>query len=144
MIPDIVYAGSSGGGEPTPISIRERTEMNFAVITVMLSGDVVTITPSGAISSTNGSFFMGTPDAASFSAQGDKNAAASISFSSGDTLTGPGAPMPLGSFTHDAGVTPTFTSSKKLDFNVGASLTINPSQIGGSYSGQYTVTVDYQ
>lgn len=127
-----------------PVNLRDRKEMDFATVFVMPSGDNITLSPSSVISSANGSIFSGTPESASFSAQGDKNAAASISFSVGDVLTGPGAAMPLGNFTHNAGVTPAFTSNKKLDFKVGATLTINPNQASGTYSGIFTVTVDYQ
>ena len=125
-----------------PVSLRERSEMDFATIFILPGGDTVVLTPAAGISSSNGSIFTGSPQAARFSAQGDKNAAASISFSTGDVLTGPGTSMPIGNFTHDAGPTPAFTSNKKLDFNVGATLTINPNQVSGSYSGVFTVTVD--
>ena len=126
------------------VTLRERDKIDFATIIVDPAGDLIVITPSGNISASNMSFFSGSPSAARFSAQGDKNTVASISFSSGDTLTGSGAAIPLGNFTHDAGTTPAFSSNKKLEFNVGASLTVNPSQAEGAYTGVYTVTVDYQ
>jgi hypothetical protein len=52
--------------------------------------------------------------------------------------------MNLGTFTHDAGGSPAFDVSGDLAFDVGANLTVNATQTAGSYSGTYTVTVDYQ
>lgn len=123
--------------------IVEDTAMDFATIIIDITGDTITLTPAGSISANNLSFFSGSPSAAQFSVTGDASTAATISFSSGDTLSGPGASMALGTFTHDAGGSPAFDGSGDLSFNVGASLTINASQASGSYSGVYTVTVDY-
>ena len=126
-----------------PIGGREKTSMDFATIIIDTTGDTITLTPSGSISAANASMFTGTASASEFSMSGDKNTAVSISFSSGDVLTGPGSNMPLGSFTHDAGPTPSLDNKGKLVFNVGANLTINASQADGAYSGTYMVTVDY-
>ena len=127
----------------TPIVLTEDTSMDFATIVADAAGDTVTLTAAGAISSTGSSTFSGTPAAGAFSATGDASTAVTISFSSGDTLTGTGTAMPLGTFTHDAGGSPAFDGTGNLAFNVGANLTVNASQAAGSYSGTYTLTVDY-
>ena len=124
-------------------ALREEATMNFATIIANPFGDNITLTPSGSISGQNSSIFTGTPQPAEFSVQGDSNASASISFGTGDTLSGPGSSMSLINFTHDAGASPAFNNTGDLFFNVGATLTINAGQFGGSYSGFYTVTVDY-
>jgi hypothetical protein len=52
--------------------------------------------------------------------------------------------MQIRNFITNAGPNPTLTpAGGALDFNVGADLIVNASQIGGSYSGSYTVTVIY-
>lgn len=125
------------------IVLSEDTAMDFASVIADASGDTITLTPAGSISATGASTFSGTPAAGAFSATGTPSAAVAISFSSGDTLTGPGTAMPLGTFAHDAGGSPAFDGSGNLSFNVGADLTVNASQTAGSYSGTYTLTVDY-
>ena len=117
--------------------------MSFGIIIPDSAGDVVTLSPSGGLSSQNMTIFSGSPQSGFFTVKGDKNTAFVISFSSGDVLSGPGTDMALGTFAHDAGGSPAFDGSGNLTFNVGAALTVNASQTAGAYSGTYTVTVDY-
>lgn len=126
------------------IQITEDTAMDFATITADPTGDTITLTAASGISGTGASTFSGTAAAGAFSVTGTPSAAVTISFSTGDTLTGPGAAMGLGTFTNDAGGTPAFDGSGDLSFNVGANLGVNAGQVGGAYSGTYTLTVDYQ
>lgn len=127
-----------------PVSgLVEDAAMSFGTIVIDPAGDVITLTSGGGISAQNSSILTGSPVAAEFSADGDANAAASISFSSGDTLTGVGTAMPLGIFTHNAGMTPAFNGSGNISFSVGATLTVNTGQVASAYSGTYTVFVDY-
>jgi hypothetical protein len=65
-----------------------------------------------------------------------------ISFVAG-SLIGPGASMQVRNFTTDAGANPVLTNAGTLDFDVGGDLVVNANQVGGSYSGSYTVTVIY-
>lgn len=136
--------GNASANIQQAIQITEDTAMDFATIVADSAGDTVTLTAAGAVSSTGSSTFTGTPAAGSFSVTGTPSSAVTISFSSGDTLTGPGTAMPLGSFTTDAGGTPSFDGSGDLSFDVGADLTVGASQTAGAYSGTYTLTVDYQ
>jgi hypothetical protein len=136
-------SGSSAAELENPILISEAAPVNFATITNDPAGDTITLSPEGVISATGASTFSGTPSAATFTITGSPSAGVSISFSTGDTITGPGAAMPLGNFTTNAGGSPGFDGSGDLSFNVGASLTINPAQVAGSYAGTYTLTVEY-
>lgn len=138
------FNGTANATIQAPVVISEVTEMDFATIFADNTGDLVTLTSAGAVSSTGASTFTGTPEAGAFSVAGTPSAAVTISFSSGDTLGGPGADMPLGTFTTDAGGSPAFNGSGALAFNVGADLTVNASQLEGAYTGTYTLTVDYQ
>ena len=135
--------GNASAVIQTPIVLTEDTAMDFATIVADAAGDTVTLTSAGAISSTGTSTFSGTPAAGAFSATGTPSAAVTISFSTGDVLTGPGADMALGTFTNDAGASPAFDALGALAFNVGANLTVGATQTAGSYSGTYTLTVDY-
>ncbi|MCB1782814.1 MAG: DUF4402 domain-containing protein [Alphaproteobacteria bacterium] len=136
--------GNASAVIQNPIVITEDTAMDFATIIADQAGDTVTLTAAGSISASGSSTFSGSPAAGAFSVTGTPSAAVTLSFSTGDTLTGPGTAMPLGNFTNDAGGSPAFDGSGNLAFNVGADLTVNATQTAGSYSGTYTVTVDYQ
>lgn len=136
--------GNASATIQAAIALTEDTAMDFATIVADSAGDTVTLATDNSISSTGTSTFSGTTAAGAFSATGSPSAAVTISFSTGDTLTGPGTAMPLGNFTNDAGGSPAFDGSGDLSFNVGADLTVNATQTAGAYSGTYTLTVDYQ
>jgi hypothetical protein len=125
------------------ITLVEDTGMNFGQITPNPAGDVITLTAAGTATAVAGSVVAGTQTAGGFTATGTALSLASISFSTGNTLTGPGTAMPLGTFVHNAGGSPAFDGAGDLDFDVGAQLTIAAAQAAGTYNGTYTVTVNY-
>ena len=126
------------------ITIAETSTLNFGTIAISPLAGNVTLDPAGQTSTTIPSAQVtGAFAPAEFSVSGDPSSVLSISFSSGDTLTGPGAPLVLFNFLHDAGGTPTLNTGGALVFKVGASLAVGPNQPTGSYAGQYTVTINY-
>ncbi len=125
------------------ITVTEDTGMDFGIIGADVAGDTITIDTADSVSATGASDLSGTPASGVFTATGTASSTVGISFSSGDTLTGSGTAMPLGNFAHDAGGSPALDGSGSLTFNVGADLTVNASQVAGTYTGNYTVTVDY-
>lgn len=127
----------------SPIVLTEDTAMDFATIIADPTGDTVTLDTADAVTSTGASTFSGTPLSGDFSATGTASASVAISFSTGDTLTGPGTAMALGNFTNSAGGTPAFDGTGNLAFSVGADLTVGAAQAAGTYTGTYTLTVDY-
>ena len=118
--------------------------MDFGIIVADPTGDTVSIDTAGAVTSTGASTFSGTSSAGGFTATGDTLSAVTISFSTGDVLTGPGADMALSGLDHDAGAAPSFDAAGDLDFDVSATLAVGASQTAGTYNGTYTATVDYQ
>lgn len=125
------------------ITLVEDTAMDFGTITPDPTGDVLTIDTADTVSAVSASDLAGTPASGAFSATGDALSAVTIAFSTGDTLTGPGAAMALDSFTTDAGGSPAFDGAGDLTFNVGADLTVGAAQAAGLYNGTYTVSVNY-
>jgi Mat/Ecp fimbriae major subunit len=123
------------------IAVTENTQMNFGFIIPPAGAANVVLTPANAISGA-GFTFLGGNAAGNFTALGTTSQPAVITFSSGDTLTGPGTAMALDTFTTDAGGSPVFTAGS-LTFDVGATLHVGASQTAGSYIGTYTVTVNY-
>ncbi len=136
--------GNASATIQSAITLTEDTAMDFATIVADAAGDTVSLAADDSISATGSSTFSGTAAAGAFSATGSPSAAVTISFSSGDTLTGPGTAMGIGTFVTDAGGSPAFDGTGNLAFNVGADLTVGASQAPGAYSGTYTLTVDYQ
>jgi Mat/Ecp fimbriae major subunit len=123
------------------IVVTENTQMNFATIAPPPAGGNVVLSTSGTITPAAGFVFLGAPAAGAFTATGAASQPAVVTFSTGDTLTGPGTAMPLGTYTQNAPAT--FNAAGNLTFNVGATLTVNANQTAGAYSGTYTVTVNY-
>jgi hypothetical protein len=123
------------------IAVNETTPMSFAAVAPPPSGGAVVLTAGGQISSTGGFIFRGTPVPGVFDARGLPNHPASVSFSGGNLVTGPGRAMRLDAFTDNA--PSTFDSAARLSFAVGATLIVNPDQTPGRYTGTYAVTVNF-
>jgi hypothetical protein len=126
------------------ITLVEDTGMDFGEITPNPAGDLITLTPAGGVSAVSGSLLNGTAAAGGFTSTGTALSAVTISFSTGDVLSGPGTDMALGTFTTDAGGSPAFDGAGDLNFDVGAQLTVGAAQAAGTYNGTYTISVNYQ
>ena len=124
-----------------PISITEDTQLSFGNIGPSASAGTVTITNAGARSVTGGvSELGGAFAAAEFTVTGASGANFNASIPTSASLTGPGDAMSV-SLTNDAG---TSISGGSVSFNVGGTLSVGANQAAGSYSGTYTITVNYQ
>lgn len=126
-----------------PLAVQEAQNMNFATINVDPSGDLVTLNTNGRVSSRGASTFTGSAQAGIFEVYGTPNSILSVTFSSGNVLTGPGDDMPLDNFKTNRRFY-SLDSRGNMTFKVGADLTVNSNQVGGQYSGTYSVTVNYQ
>lgn len=125
------------------ITLAESAPMSFGQVGGTGAAGSVVLAPTGAINGPAGFRFAGAPAAARFTVAGERSSAVTISFSAGNSLTGPGPAMPLGGFTHNAGASPALDSTGSLTVAVGATLGVGAAQPPGSYSGSYTVTVNY-
>ena len=134
-------SGSASATILTQIVVTAGTAMAFGSIAPSAAGGAVVLQPNGTIPAVVGFAFGGAPAAGTFSVSGASGQPVNISFSSGNTLTGPGTAMPLGTFT-TSGAPATFGASA-FTLNVGATLTVNANQTAGAYNGTYTVSVDY-
>ena len=137
----ISQTGQVSVGLLTLITAFEDNAMSFGTITPPVAGGKVVLSTGGTITPAAGFFFAGTPAAGVFTAHSIANFPAAVSFSTGDTVNGPGTPMALGTFTNNAAAN--FDGSGNLTFKVGATLTVNANQAPGSYAGTYTVTVNF-
>ncbi len=127
------------------VTLSQDTPLSFGVIATNSKQCIVTLSPAGAINCPGQPFqFSGAATPATFTVGGNSNTPVTISFSSGDSLTGPGSAMTLNNFQHDAGATPVLDGGGWLTFNVGADLRIKNNQVSGNYTGSYTISVNYQ
>ena len=100
------------------------------------------MTPAGARYSVNVDLLGGFPAAAAFDVTGEGASTYSITLPSSATLSSGANTMTVDTFNHDAGATPTLSGGSDT-FNVGATLNVGATQASGTYSGTFSVTVNY-
>ncbi|PIW25691.1 MAG: hypothetical protein COW30_18940 [Rhodospirillales bacterium CG15_BIG_FIL_POST_REV_8_21_14_020_66_15] len=124
-----------------PISVTQDTALAFGNIGPSAASGTVAISLAGAQSVTGGVTALGgTVAAGAFSVTGANGASYSVSVPASVTLSGPGTAM-TATLNHDGGGSLTAGTDT---FNVGGTLSVGANQTAGSYSGTYTVSVDYQ
>lgn len=148
-------------GEAKIIVLRQLSffrvqDLDFGDIIPGPTAGVVRILPDGTRTVTGGVSVVGsTHQPARFAGLGSYNQQVLISVSSNTIqLTGPGAPMTLSQF--EIGSTPTaiITTSPtrfriaatngQFNFPMGARLAVGANQAAGTYSGTFSVTLNYQ
>ncbi len=136
----------------TPIGITKDVDMAFGNIAVNTnSGTVVMTAASPATRTPSGGVTLpavtGTVAAAEFTVTGQVNSAYTIGLPTSATITGPGSnTMTVNSFTSSLsgnGTGGNTGSSGSQDSYVGATLNVGASQVPGTYTGTFTVTVNY-
>jgi len=133
-----------------PLTVTENTALDFGDIGATASAGSVTISTAGARSSTNVTeFATDTGNAADITGDGFGNSTFTLSFTGGTLSDGSGNTMAVGTFTHNAGATPTL-SGGTLNFQVGATLTVGANQTANAYTTApasggtpYVITVNY-
>lgn len=160
-------AEATGAGEAkviTPISVAHDAgaKLNFGSFSTTATGQTVVVTAAGGVTRTGvlGSVTSGaTPTADAFTISGEGAYSFVLTMPSGfdvkkdGTGTGTGAMAvsaltiaPVGASAAFVGTGPTYTSTLTAGehkFTVGGTLTTVASQLTGTYTGSYTVTVEY-
>ncbi len=126
-----------------PISISNTANLDFGTMVTTGTAGTVTVTPAGARSSVDVDLLGGVPAAAAFDVTGEGNANYSITVPSSTTLSSGGDTMTVDTFTDDAGASPRLPGGGSETFNVGATLNVGATQAAGTYSGTFSVTVNY-
>lgn len=127
-----------------PLILQERDEMNFGIIAPDPAGDQITLNTNNTIDTVNSSQSLGGQQFGRFRITGTPNSIVTYSFSSGDFLSGPGADMPFGNYTTNRPASFALNNNGRKQIRIGATLTVGPNQVAGTYSGSYTITVNYQ
>lgn len=139
-----------------PLSFIKVDDLDFGkVIPATIAGQV-TLAPTGARTATNGIVLVGnTQQPASFAGDGTVNQRVDISLGSNTiNLTGPGPSMQVNTFVIGSTPTAVLTTTPTrfriasatgiFQFPVGATLEVGASQPPGTYTGTWTITLQYQ
>jgi len=137
-------ASTSGTASVTvlaPLTLTQTQGLDFGTITSGGSSGTVAIDATGArtVASGVGSVAADVGKQAIFTVTGDTNNAINVVV--GSSITGFSTSGITG--TTATGTLPTALSSGSATFDVGGALTIPASTAAGSYSGTYTVSVNY-
>ena len=126
------------------VDVTETQPMRFGTLVINPSGDILTLTPTGSLSSNSGSDIQGGHARGIFRFEGTENEVVFYSFSINDTLVGNGEVLKLENYTTSLPNPFIISGSGVQIMNVGAQLVIPPNLNGGSFSGAFMITVDNQ
>ncbi len=140
-----------------PLSFFKVQDLLFGSIVRGTTAGTVTVAPDGTRTSTGGVTLVGTGyQPARFAGDGDPGQTVRIRMNTPTiTITGPGAPMTVDTFT--IGSTPTNTvlgggwdnftlggAGGVFNFPLGARLQVNANQAAGTYTGTFSIELQYQ
>lgn len=136
-------------GVVTPLSLTKVQDLEFGGFSASAtSGRIFINAYTDGRSSTGGVTLLGgTTSAAKFLSYGYRGQTISILRpSTAITLTriGGGATMTMDQFTLNGGALRSVKTDGVVDVRVGCRLNIAANQMGGSYAGSFTLTVEYQ
>lgn len=129
-----------------PISISKTTDLNFASVVPSGSTGTVVVTAAGGRSATGGATLGSSTGLtqAVFSVTGEPSATYTITLPSSISISdGASHSMTVDTFTSDVASPATFPGAGSQALNVGATLNVGISQVAGSYTGTFSVTVTY-
>lgn len=139
-----------------PLTFFKVDDLYFGTVLPGTTAGTVTVSPSNVRTKTGSPTLFGTDfQRAKFAGYGSNGQIVEISLGANQIfITGPGAPMRVYNFV--IGSTPTAILSTNpqrfrinsatgiFDFTVGATLDVGANQVGGNYSGTWTITLNYQ
>lgn len=138
-----------------PLSFVLDDNLDFGTLIPGTVAGTVTMAPAGTRTATGGIVLVGgSHKPASFAGQGTVNQRVDVSLGANSIfITGPGAPMRVRTFvigsTPSAIITTAPTrfrisaSNGIFAFPVGATLEVGANQIAGTYTGNWSITLDY-
>lgn len=129
------------------LSILKQADLDFGELVVAGAGTAVIDPVTGALTTTGPVTKIGTTaHPATFTATGSKNSVVNIKLpTSAITLTrvGGGGTMTVSNWTLDGKTNRKIPPNSAFNFNVGGTLNVGAGQPDGTYTGTFTVTVQY-
>jgi hypothetical protein len=130
----------------TPLEITKNVDLVFGNIASGSGTGTVTVAADGTRNG-NGSIILietgNTNTAAQFSIIGHAFTAFAITIPALVVISNGTSQMTVSNFISDLGATSTLNSSGEASLNIGATLTVNPGQEPGLYTGSFEVTLAY-
>lgn len=147
-----IAATTAGTGQATivtPLSLVNTDTLRFGAIIPGASAGTVTVDPFTEARTTTGGVtaYGGTVTAGEFTGMSDGTTHLKIDVPNGSiTLTrvGGGATMTVDNFAINGNKNNWVPTGTIYTFNVGARLLVGANQMAGTYTGTYTVTVNYR
>ena len=139
-------AATTGNATATiiiPIAIANTTDLAFGSVVSSGSADTVIVSPAGARTCGGTLTCTNTVTAGAFDVTGGTGETYTISLPASATVTSGGDTMTVDTFVSTPTPTGTLTGGAET-LLVGATLQVSASQANGSYTGTYSVTVNYQ
>lgn len=130
----------------TPIAIASGTDLAFGKFSVSSVAGTVVVSTSGSRSATGGVLLStSTVTAGTFSVTGQASTTYAITLpASASTLSdGNSHSMTVDTWTSNPSGTGTLSSGGAQTVNIGGTLHVAGSQVGGAYTGTFSVSVDY-
>jgi hypothetical protein len=139
-----------------PLEFIRVENLNFGRVIRGTTAGTVTISVTGARTKTGGVTLIGTGfQAAEFAGMGTNNQRVDVSLGANQIfITGPGAPMRVHTFVMGSTPTAILTTTPRrfrinsptgiFIFPVGATLDVGANQTPGTYTGNWTITLNYQ
>jgi hypothetical protein len=139
-----------------PLEFIRVENLDFGQVIRASTAGTVTITPNGTRTKTGNVILIGTGfQPAKFAGMGSNNQRVDISIGPASVFaTGPGAPMRVRTFVMGSTPTAVLTTTPQrfrinsttgiFTFPVGATLEVGANQTPGTYTGNWTITLNYQ
>ena len=139
-----------------PLEFIRVENLDFGQVIRAPTAGTVTIAPNGTRTKTGNVILIGTGfQSAKFAGMGTNNQRVDISLGAASIFaTGPGAPMRVRTFIMGSTPTAVLTTSPQrfrinsasgiFTFPVGATLEVGANQAPGTYTGTWTITLNYQ
>ena len=133
----------------TPLSLVNRTSLNFGAVIAGASSGTVTIDPFTEARTTTGGVtaYGGTVSAAKFDGNTTAQSHLKIDIPNGSitiTRVGGGATMTVSNFTLNGNKNDWINATSLFTIQVGGTLNVGANQMAGTYTGTFTVTVNYR
>lgn len=144
----VFAANATGNATATvlaPLALTAGVGMDFGDVAGETgAASTIVLAPDGTTTASGNAVAGGTPAAGAFSVTGDDSLTYDINLPASTTLSGGAGPnITVNNFTDNKGGSST-TSGGTDDFTIGATLNLADGQGAGTYTGTYSVTIDYQ
>jgi Domain of unknown function (DUF4402) len=139
-----------------PLEFIRVENLHFGSVIRGSTAGTVTVTPAGVRTRTGGVILQGTNfQPAEFAGMGSNNQRVDVSLGANQIfITGPGAPMRVHTFVIGSTPTAVLTTTPRrfrinsptgiFTFPVGATLDVGANQTPGTYTGTWSITLNYQ